>query len=340
MSKSTRGADRTLFALAPLCAAALLVTGCMAADPDGAASSVTAPIIEGEPPEPAELSTVGVLIMRADATRDGETTEDTPVALCTATLISPTAVLTAGHCVDEDLTRLSAAVSSIGLGDLRYQFSFARSLDEATLGDVPSYDVARVEQHEGFFNSLLGFVQTPGRFNDVAIAYLAAPIRDRRYQRLASTDVFEAVAEADLEHRIAGYGASSNGVGDLLTGLARLGAVGEFEFVTRAEDRQQACHGDSGGPIFGDDSDTFQIGVASRMAGSLAGPRLCDQGVTYVRVDAYLDWITERVPDLPPTSNGGCAVGYAPSSRSEWQCAWLIGLCMGLRTLRRRPRST
>jgi hypothetical protein len=72
-------------------------------------------------------------------------------------------------------------------------------------------------------------------------------------------------------------------------------------------DAQQACRGDSGGPIFADDSDTLQVGIASRVNSEDLFPTsaACNTGLLYTRVDAYLDWITERVPDLGDPGDPG-----------------------------------
>src|SRR5688572_26722521 len=131
--------------------------------------------------------------------------------------------------------------------------------------------------------------------------------------------------------RAAGYGLTNDddekSAGILTTGVSHLGAVGEFELLAGEGDRQQACRGDSGGPIFADESDEYQIGIASRVNKMLSlddilngggKPPPCETGLVYTRVDAYQAWIEERVPDLAePTAPGDPEEGEEPGEAGE-----------------------
>jgi MYXO-CTERM domain-containing protein len=225
-------------------------------------------------------------------------------SVCTGTLISPTTVLTAAHCVEPML--LKQAMQQAGMDPpetIEYRFSFA--LDLKTADESEFMEVESVEWHAEFLQDILGLFQRPGKWNDIAIMKLATPVTDRPVQRLATPDVMNAM-EMELTHLVAGYGLTNDDdmmtAGALTEGISHLNERGENELIAGSADMQQACRGDSGGPIFADEDDVLQIGVASRINASLFPPPTepppCETGLLYTRVDTYLPWIEERVPDL------------------------------------------
>lgn len=291
-------------------------------------SEATAPrVIGGTIPKAGSLPSIALLLSEADVSIDGAPANRRQLSICTGTLISPTAILSAAHCVND--TILKAAVEkSTGpdgkplkakiVGSVVYRAAFVGSLAELSGHPELLLDIERVEEHEDFAltkRPWAAFQKNPGKWDDASIVHLAKPVVGRRIQKLATAEQMKAEAsKTSLGRVFAGYGLSNEkdqtSAGILKEGTAHLGAVGATEFIAGASDAQHACHGDSGGPIYLDGTDNYQIGIASRInkniglgdiwggiTGNVKAPS-CDLGLVYTRVDAYLEWIKQHVADL------------------------------------------
>ena len=271
-----------------LSAAALAIAapGC-ALDPDALHTDHQArPIIDGDPVTGDDFPTVGAVLTNIGS-------------ICTGTLIAPTVVLTAAHCVEPMLLKQSAGGNAPD--EIVYQFTFARDLRGADPSELLA--VESVVWHPEFLADIEA-VLTPGvsQWNDIALVHLAEPITDRPVQRLAPADVMDGLVGEERMVAVAGYGLTSNeddtSAGVLTAGQSGLDQFGEFEILAGEGDVQQACRGDSGGPIFADDGDTYQIGIASRINANLfpppSEPPPCETGLLYTRVDTYAAWVEEN----------------------------------------------
>lgn len=276
---------RVKFALPLWGALALTVGGCGARPVDLARQ----PIIGGSTVPDDELPTLVRIAMDLD---------DTMWSVCTGTLISPTAILTAAHCTDAAYIASKFGKPAPKEPIFHYTFMHAVAHKKDT-------QLAKsVEFHQPWHVDY----PYPGHSNDIGIVHLSQPVTGRRYQKLAtSADIAKLHSGDPL--LAAGYGlsvGSDNGsIGTLRKGIDNFGQAGSYEVTTSGNGPQHICEGDSGGPLFASTSDDLQIGITSRVE---VAPPSCTGRSAYTRVDQYLDWIRERVPDLdgtPPSSDGG-----------------------------------
>ena len=200
-----------------------------------------------------------------------------PQTGCTGTLIAPTVVLTAAHCVDPQLG-----------GDVLVGFT----LDHDTVTAPPVMKNAIGKRAHPQFDLQADIQPGLGHWYDIGLVFLAAPIEDVPPVKLPRPDD-GALLAADGDIHIVGYGRISNetnDVGVMYDADTKLVSLNEWELQIAAGGGQpQNCHGDSGGPGL------FDVGGATRVVGTvsrsfdLSGE--CLNGGVDTRVDAYLDWI-------------------------------------------------
>ena len=281
-----------------------------------------------------EAGVVAVIHTRPTGTRQ----------LCTGTLVGPNVVLTAKHCVYEDM----------GGSEWVANPTAAMSI---TLGDAVSSPTGEV--------AVTAISTTPGPYHDgdganggdIALLTLASVppfITPRVIARDAPT--------AGLALRIEGFGytgAGSTGtLGERHQGSAGIVSVAVGTFTS--EGPSWTCTGDSGGPAFRA-SDGALLGVTS------IGPRGCPASTSvYTRVDQHLallaaagvvigidvdagaDIDAGRVTDdagrpepsdaglvAPPRRASGCSAGARGDERSEGLLA-LVALGLAVVAARRR----
>ncbi|GEM_PF-5935567 len=284
-------------------------------------------VIGGTIPKAGTLESIALLVAEGDVSIGGAPAVRRILGLCTSTLISPTAFLSAAHCVNQTIlkTALERATGPDGKplnaklqGQVAFKTAFVSDLSKIRENPELLLDVVKVYEHEEFALSKrpwVAFQNNPNRWDDISILRLAEPVKNRRIQKLATASQMQAGAnKLDLPRRFAGYGIADekdpSTAGVLREGTSRLDIVGSNEFVSGTKDNQHACQGDSGGPIFLDGTDDYQIGIASRInkklglgdiwggiSGGAKAPS-CTLGLVYTRIDPYLPWIQARVEDL------------------------------------------
>lgn len=270
--------------------AALL--GCAATKLDEQVEITSSPIIDGEldggDPAAVAVSFAGV-------------------AYCSGTLVAARVVVTAAHCIHQQVP------DAVVLG---------WSLEE----DAPQVGVLFAREAAGF---------DPTDFSDdigVLVLEHDAPMAP---VTLASGPIDEHML-LGARVRIVGFGSTHDG-GDVrgkYQGWARVRAVDETTFSI-SPDPAQPCTGDSGGPaLLTIDGVETLIGVTS------SGDAACESFATETRVDAYLSFVLASVEastraaasvGQPCLSPDACRVGrcYAPSDAPSFP--YCAGRCVEAR---------
>lgn len=264
-------------------------------------------IINGEAIDSDDFPSAAALIVQADIEGLGAVTQ----VSCTATLIAPDTVLTAGHCVDEyPLTFGLLALNSLAFC-VSFEGDLSEMVDPAHQGNPPLPDDAVCStgfvQHPDFDMQAFEAVDGLGHFDDVALVFLDDEIHDRPFSFLPDELEADAIV-VDLDVDIVGYGqrdaAPMDPFGTPPDPLRHWTAtfvneVGEYELqIGDGPETGRKCHGDSGGPTFaeigevGDDL-VRVIGVTSHAYDESD----CEKGGVDTRVDPYLAWIDEAMRD-------------------------------------------
>ncbi|MCA9546685.1 MAG: trypsin-like serine protease, partial [Myxococcales bacterium] len=279
-------------------AAALGLWGCQPGaepvEPVPAVGANQIPIVGGlaEPGHPA----VGALAQVVGGRYNGP--------FCTATLIAPTWVLTAAHCL-EGLRRSGQPAEPANV--VFVVGPDARARDNAAPRDGVTHPVAAFHQHPGFiYGSVL-------QVDDLALYALAEPVAD-----VAPLPLWRQPMEAlgpGTELLYVGYGAN-DGVRRTGTGLKRartLALTGVFpaHYLTD-QPEGGTCYGDSGGPglLLGDGPPAV-VGVNSTVTGTTPAGAQCMELSSQTRVDAYQTWIDRVMGGDAPCAEVPCACDEA-----------------------------
>ena len=198
---------------------------------------------------------------------------------CTGTLVSPTVVVTAGHCTFG--TGLNGEPTESGSGGNDVWISFAEVPDYSILppssGFVPDDNAGRYDAWSKALDDSPEWIRATAYphpefadasfvFHDVGVLVLSAPVRLTKYGQLPTLGLLDTLYATNKQRRYTavGYGLEGSGPktsfgGDTrrraelrlvnLTGVGGLGRGVSAKFSSNAN-TGGTCFGDSGGPIF------------------------------------------------------------------------------------------
>ncbi len=234
---------------------------------------------------------------------------------CTGELLSPTVVLTAGHCTDDGAGGVLAHARIWFQQDAGVNYDPETSRDAVTGypdactgtgGDQLGKLCATSDLMFNYgFNAFVGFPNT----HDVGIVILNQPIEMPEYATLASdgtlNELLKDRGNDDTVFTVSGYGISFSAkqgnyaisfrerlmAESKLTNLVSQKNNGGYNIQLNGngDDRGGTCSGDSGGPVFYP-ADTNQVVAVTSFGMSNAG---CRGDGWYYRTDrqAVIDWI-------------------------------------------------
>ncbi|MEJ7728541.1 MAG: trypsin-like serine protease [Polyangiaceae bacterium] len=272
-----------------LSAASTALCGCGPTSGQAAIQEASAAIIDGIPASPGDFPNTGALVVQGEI-------------WCTGTLIAPSVVLTAAHCIQQN--ELPGGQPP----------SFTLALDVTDAYSAGIYQGTDMLAHEDYDpNAWYGA-------NDIGLVFLAEHPAGATHELLPSPAVGASIGVgADVD--IAGYGQTDENIyesaGVLYKAHTELTAVGQRDITIGGPNQPQGCYGDSGGPSFLPVAGGRRvIGVVSAGVGDG-----CSDGEIHTRVDPFLGWIHAHA-DVPCDSglsdpcNGSSSSGTGGSASS------------------------
>jgi V8-like Glu-specific endopeptidase len=224
----------------------------------------------------------------------------TTLITCTAVIISPTAALTAAHCVDHP----------------GFHYGVFFGADASAFPTLAALEPELAEVSATHMPP--SYSRTPPFFADIAVIELAAPlppsITPLPIQRTSPVP-----AMVGLDVRIVGYGQTVFGENNSAkySATTKIAALGTLDTILIGSAEARTCIGDSGGPAL---LDGVVIGIDS-----YSDTTGCGDPAHFRRTDSFLAFIDQHAgtappvdddpppPDDPTGEGGGCSTGRSSS---------------------------
>lgn len=252
----------TLTTLAPLFVVILLTSCAEGTDVQARRD----PVIQGTPVDETVFPAAGALVTQG-------------MFFCSGTLVTPTVVVTAAHCLDPMF--IGASVPG---------FTFVADANSVSPADV--HPGREALPHPDF-----DLFDPAGAVHDIGLLFLEEPVEGVEPVPLATPDDVAALAPGDMLDLV-GYGLTRPDgfeAGVKHHGRAALTAIDTFMYGIGTPGEVQNCNGDSGGPAF------YEIAPGEhRVIGVVTGgPEPCTMGGFDIRVDAHHDWLVTSMGEVP-----------------------------------------
>ncbi len=260
---------------------------------------------------------------------------------CTGTVISPTLIVTAAHCVTNMDDDTVGSVTDFFYGSL--------DLEQGTKIPVES-----IVKHAGYSAATTGAPQL-GADNDIALLILSSAITTLPSAPILPLAQFDANISQGTNLTISGFGTTPTGNDspiELYIAETPFQQRNDTEFIAGGTGHPDTCSGDSGGPVYLVVGSTrYVIGATSRAAANSGA--CADVGGIYTLVGGYETWISQNAagayqpsqpaaPTTPPASSddddddGGCSMASGPPATGMTIGTWLVLFAVGALARRRR----
>lgn len=312
--------------------------GCSRTDgADSPSGMVASPIIDGTAATEGQIASAVALL-------DAKTGE----LLCSGTLLAPTVVVSAAHCVAiEDLT--THAIHEKAPGEI---LVVAGALDATAATPDQRHEIAGIIRHPGYPGPISDMDPDGlGKEDDLCLLLLKSPITSLHVVEVPPLRKVDGLLHEKTPLTIAGYGTRDlmgTLAGELYVAQTPFQRANESEFLAGGKGSPDTCRGDSGGPVYVTDAgETYLVGAASR--GTISAVALCGEGGIYTLLPAYTAWMqdaseggyTAPIDDgvggggggSDPEQSGGCSAGGAPRA---WDPSLFLGLAVAWMMAKRR----
>lgn len=266
------------FALVSVC---VVAAGC--SDPTGSSNEPQArrplPVVGGEPAGVDDYPSTVAL------------TDPGGSPFCTGTLVAPTIVVTAAHCLQ------TWWGDPIGTNEVRVVYGYtepdtASSSDRRTVSSVtphPSYDPWANVDSDGM-----------GHTNDIGVVVLNEPVENGVVTPILPSGQIDATLVAGTDVHVVGYGIynmNTQAGGILYKALTPYMRRVQWEMLAGSPGNPDSCNGDSGGPAYVVAAgNLFLAGITSRAWAKSQSS--CGDGGIYTLASEYVDWIQSVAGEL------------------------------------------